>query len=430
MLWGNAWGSLNRWGDSGLVYTATSQGVDPLAKDDTLYYARNNGAGIADLALDRSQYADNMVAGATWTYEAAPASRFNWSTSQVYEFDCDCTNTTIGRFFQYDGNTSLRIQAGGIVDAIHNSAGLTPSITLPGISGVAQRYVIAWAVEPNLATTGAGDALRWELRAWNVATGAYTQSTGTTAVRTATSGYLSLWASNTTGGNPFTGTPRAVRVSTGRFHSSVETREDFIARKAAPAPDGATAVEYPIVDPACALRDPGQFAGPVYAEGAASAALASLRLFSPLVNIQPIDNATFTSTLSAIPTQWRTEANVDGELCGQLLFKRPLPPTATHAVCRMRVGQTVSGTADRITVRIYSMNRPPTAGRCTDHTAAFQSRVVSAQRTDGVSGWLEFDDLELVRNSKGETWIGVSLVISGTADTFTIDAFTVEPIVV
>lgn len=429
MLWGNTWGSLNRWGGSGLAYSTTTQGVDPLAKDDTLYYGR--GATMAALATDRSQYADNQTVGATWHYEASPATRFNVTGSWCVEVDVDCTNATIGRFFNYGSGANeigLRIAAGGIITAITTL--VVGTLTLPGISASSQRFIISWSTEPNLATTGASDAMLGTLRAWNVATGAYDQVTWTYAARPSGTGNFIWWAQSTAGVNTFTGTPRACRFSGGRPRTSVETREDFIGRSAAPAPDGATAVEYPIVDPACVLRDPGQFAGPVHAMGAASAALASLRLFSPIVNIQPIDNVAFTSTLSAIPSQWRTTSLVDGELCGHLLFKRPLPPTATHAAVRCRISQVASGTDDRITIRIYSMNHPPGAGRCTDHTAAFQSRRVLEQQSVAGEGWIEFDDLELVRNSKGETWIGVSLQVSGSGDSFTFDALTVEPIVV
>lgn len=431
MLWGNTWGQLNRWGDSALVYSTTSQGVDPLAKDDTLYYGR--GSTMALLATDRSQYLDNQTVGATWTYEASPATRYNVTGAWCVEVDVDVTNATIGRFFNYSAGASeigLRIAAGGIITALTTI--VVGTLTLPGISASSQRYIISWAVEPNLATTGAGDAMVGTIRAWNVATGAYDQTTWTYAARPSGTGNFVWWSNSTAGANTFTGTARACRFSSGRPRTSVETREDFIGRSAAPAPDGATAVEFPIVDPLCALRDPGQFAGPVHAMGAASATLASLRTFSPIVNIQPIDNVTFTSTLSAIPAQWRTGTSVSGELCGHLLFKRPIPPTATHATVRVRLSQTAAGSDDRLTIRVYSMNHPPGAGRCTDHTSAFQSRSVSRTSSSTGEGWLEFADLELVRNSRGETWIGVSLdgLVSGSADSFTFDALTVEPIVV
>ena len=96
------------------------QGYDPLAKQGTLYLAQDNGAGIADLAVDRSQYLDNMATGATWTFEASPANRFDLADRWCFEFDFTCDNTDTGRLFQFDcvtaaSDLSLRISAGGIM---------------------------------------------------------------------------------------------------------------------------------------------------------------------------------------------------------------------------------------------------------------------------------------------------------------------------
>lgn len=429
---------------SALAFSSTNQGVEELAKDDVLYYG--TGTTIAGLADDRSQYNDDQATGASWHYEAAPASRFDVSQSWSIECDIDASSGTTGRLFSYAASTNfffgLRIgNSAGLIDCIITIAGVgtvVGSLTLPDVSGSRQNYIVGWSAEPNKATTGASDAVRSVLYAFNVDTGTYAQSVFTHADRASGTGVQVWWAFNAAGASPFDGTPNACRFSTGRVRTPTETREDFIGRTTAPTLTSDYSVSYPIVDVACDIAEPGQFAGPVYAEGAATAASHALRLFSPLANRTTPELDIFDDDDDALfPTQWHSEMDtppgesVDHEIGANLMWRCPLPPACTHVRVRVRMTQTLSGGADTISLRAYSMNRPPSAAHILDHANSFQEQHVTGTHASAGSAWVTFDDLQVVRNSAGETWISIG--IGGTrvagVDDLLIQAVTIEPLI-
>jgi hypothetical protein len=429
------------WGGWGL--TPDSQGYDANAKDDTLYYALDNGAGLADLALDRSQYGDDMAVSGSRTTEAAPASRFSVANSFAYEFEVDANNADTGRFFEIDcaaaaSEPSLQIIAGGIIRIILHNVILSTTLTLPGVSGSDQRFVIAWATEPNPLTTGAADAMRCELRAWNKTTGAYAQAILTTAERAAQTGTVSVWSGNG-GANVFGGTPHAVRMSAGRFKPATETHEDFVAQTSSPTLELATRCEFPIVEPGSVLGEAGRLVGPVHFMAAHAVKQNAFRAFSPIVNEAYLNRLEITaSTFTEVPTQHRlAEPDAAYTLFSPFLFYRPIPPAATHLRVRVFVKQWNLGGPMR--VRCYAFNRPPLGAAVVDMADALVAPFceATASSTDHGSGgtdgeWLDLGLVAPARNSDGCTWLAFGFDTQGNPGTtvFEVGAIVVEPGVV
>lgn len=428
------WADWDLWG-----LPAGSQGFTPNAKDDTLYLGE--GATIAALATDLSQYADNQTTGATWHYEPAPASRFDVTTSWCIEVDFTANNTSGGRFWTQGGTGRWRVSiaAGVVTCTLQIAAALVTigTLTLPGIGAGSERFALSWTASPNPYTTGASNAIRSEIRAFNKSDGSYAETVVTHAARDSETGAAVWWAGSTAGANAFTGTPHACRFGTGRPRTSTETHEDFVATTAEPTLELAARCEFPIVDPVCDLGDAGQLVGPVHFQGAQAVKQNAFRSFSPIVNAHYLNRTAITlSSLTEIPTQWRREAT-DGiyTMAGPWMFYRPVPPTATHLRARVFVKHWNTGT---VGVRLYSMNRPPVSADVVDqnaaHTQTFASASVSTDHgSGGTDGeWLELEPFAVTANSDDHTWLVLGLTAVGNPGTgvFEIGAIVVEPGVV
>jgi hypothetical protein len=403
-----------------------TQGSQANAKDSTLYYAERAGGAFSVLATDLSQYADNQTAGASWTTEASPASRFNVTDYWCVEVEVDCDNTDTGRFVQYGttaSSSTIALRYGntaGVVDAIMSSGGVgtvVGQLTLPDVSGSDQRFVIAWAVEPNPLTTGAADAMRSELRAWNITAGTYAQSVFTHFARTAGTSDFVWWALSSAGSSAFTGTPHMCRFSSGRFITATETAEDFVATTSAPTITGQTRLEFPIVEPGNALADPGEFVGPAVAMAAASVASMDLRTLSPLVDENFLERPDLArTTFAGMPEHWTRSAPLANYVLLGDTFMRPISPRVDRIKVRVNLQQWRVGAGDdnRIHLRVWSMNRPPqpVGPSVVDHDAALvaYSTADAYLETDHGSGaaageWLDLGLCQVARNSAGRTWI-------------------------
>ncbi len=405
-----------------------TQGSQANAKDSTLYYAERAGGAFSVLGTDLSQYLDNQTVGASWTYEATPASRFNVIDYWCVEVEVDATNANTGRFINYGttaGNSALALRYGntaGVVDAIMSTGGVATvvgQLTLPSVSGSAQRFIIAWAAEPNPFTTGASDAMRSELRAWNISAGTYAQSVFTHYVRTSGTSDLVWWANSTAGTNAFTGTPHMCRFSAGRFISATETHEDHVATTSAPTITGQTRIEQPVPEPGSVLADPAQFAGPVLAHVASNVRNADLRTLSPIVNEAYLERISYAGAdFAGAPEQWsRAAPDTDYTLLGAYTFLRRVPPRVDYVQVRVNAQQWRVGAGDdnRIHFRVWSMNRPPqpVGSSVADHDAALVAYATSeatayleidhgSTASDGE--WVDLGLCRVARNSEGRTW--------------------------
>lgn len=440
------WSVWDTWG-----LAPTAQGYEALAKDDTLFYGR--GATFALLATDLSQFATNLTAAATNISQASP-SRFNVAAPWTIEVDCDTNNTDTGRPFTF-GTTaannflSLSVSAGSLLAIMTVAPGSTITVStlaLPSIGAVDAHFVLGWAAEPNKATTGASDAVRYTLFAYNVTAGTYAQNVFSQVARTLAAGALVFGAQNAAGTNPFLGQIRACRASAGRVRTPTETHEDFVARTAAPTLALQDQVEYPIVDPACDIAEPGHFAGPVYFWGAGSVQSMTQRLFSPIVDVVYLNRIEIHADdyTTVIPTRYLTAApDAAYSLFANYALYRELPPTADRLHCYVFVKQwrTAGATHDRMHYRVYSMNRPPLAADVVDQAHAMVAHyasgsLVADHGSGGTDGeWIDLGLLEPVRNTEGHTWLVLAVrtedLSGATANQrFEIGALVVEPGVV
>lgn len=422
-----------------------TQGETENAKDDTLFYAIEDGGGYVDLAVDLSQFADDQQDDAGWTYEDAPASRFNVVSSWTIEAHVTTDNNDTGYLFSYASGANLlalSVNGSGSVQA-RLGAAVLGTLALPGLGGGAEEFVIGWSAETNLVTTGAGDALRSELRAFNLTDGSYAQLVITHVVRTAGTGDVVCWASDTGGSNTFTGTPHAIRISTGRFHPSTETHEDFVALTTTPSSMHARRIEFPVVGPGNDLAEPRALAGPVYAMGAASVRANVFRSLSPIVNIDYQERPTLAGDDFGPDRYLRAARNPIYTLLGSYVFYRPVPTFVDRVKVRVHVQQwrTSGTTNDVLRFRMWSLSRPPSPVA----DVVDQDEAVDAHYCDGAistshgSGaaegeWIDLGPMRVSRNSAGCSWFALSVRVqdeSGAiANTrFRIGAITIEPVV-
>ncbi|HET6582100.1 MAG TPA: hypothetical protein VFG69_01610 [Nannocystaceae bacterium] len=419
-----------------------AQGSEELAKDDTIFYGRDDGAGMADIAVDLSQVGNDFnTIGASHISEAV-GTRFVVQHPWSIEFDVTANNADSGYLFTntFSQRWSVRVgESAGLIRARYDIGGASvviASLTLPGVGAGDERFVIGWSAEPNLATTGASDAVKHRLYAINVTDGSSAEIIAYSAARDGTGSSTNVFAAGTTGTSPFTGTAHAFRFSQGRVRTPTETYEDFVARTSSPSLVLASRCEYPIVDPACDLGDAGQLAGPVYFMGAQAVKQNALRLLSPIVNEHFLLRPEITANgLADVPTQYRRDAPDDSfVLLGNYVYYRPVPPIATHLRVRVFVKQWSLGS--RMRLRMYALNRPPVSQKVVDQGASLQAPYcgATASSTDHGSGGTdgEWVDLGLVQpaiNSEGCTWLCLAVTTAGNPGTteFEIGAIVVEP---
>lgn len=419
------WGSWALWGAA-----SYQQGYDPLAKQDTLYLAIDGGGGISDLAIDRCQYLDNQTAGATWTSEAAPASRFNLTNRWCYEFDFDADNADTGRFFQYDcvtvtSDLSLQIIAGGIVRVIINNTVPATTLTLPGVSGSNQRFVLQWSAEPNPDTTGAADALRHFLCAWNLDTGAFDKVTFNTVVRPGQTGAMTIWAASSGGSSPFTGVPHAVRMGR-KLHAPTETAIDFVETRTEPATDVDFSAEdegMP-VDTTTGVHGVGEFQGPAVVLAVDKTNRLIRRCLSPLYNKYFRRRVAWDDTdLDATDNPKIRAAPGDP---GYRLFLgwlqvAAVPDTCTHLWVRVHVQSSSSSTAVPVGVRFYSFNRPPgglalaAEGLPPEPLTSYYASEIITRDDAGVGEWCVEQLVPIARGTvgirKNKTYLAIALQV-------------------
>lgn len=404
------WSTWALWG-----LASYQQGYDGLAKQDTLYLASDNGGGIADLAIDRSQYDDDQTAAATWTFEAAPASRFNLSDQWCFEFDFDADNADTGRFFQYDCATaasdlSLRITAGGSISIIINNAVAATTLTLPGVSGSDQQFVVQWSAMPNPDTTGAADALLHQLAAWNLDTGAFDKVMLTTVVRPTQTGAMAIWAGTTAGTNPFTGTPHGVRMGQ-RFHSVTETAADLVDTFVAPGTTTDTDDQGLPVSSSIGFAGRSYFHGPAAAWACDATRRMEHRLLSPLWNEAMRINTEFTQgELDSSSDEWIRGAPASDDWRMHLTFLRcyPVPPGATHLWVEIQLRSYVSsGDTVPLGVRLYSFSKNPSDADGPPLVAYFAEEIVTRDDT-GEGSYVLMTKLPIALDADGFTWLALA----------------------
>jgi hypothetical protein len=414
----------------------------PFTIADTLYYGASATGVIATLATDQSHYADNQTTGASWHYEPSPASRFDLTTQWTVEVRVRADNTATGRLYNY-ANVGLRMTAGGIVEPILNAA-VQLGITLPGIGASGEEFLISWSVRPNPDTTGAGDALITELRAWNLTTPqAPAVNRYTHAIRTAGTADQIWWASTTLGANAYTHTPFACRFSSA-YHTAEESYEEMGTASAVPTLVGESRSEIQVPPRSLGIGNDGHFAGPVHALSAAASATNDMRLAGPLGHV-------LRNRITHRGDRVGDEAEVyeDPDVAGSYLYTHWLrwvdvPPGANRLRVRVFIQQwRTTGDADTVHTTALCMSQPGWVHKPATSPASIQVyRDTVSRLNDDTSGatsgaWITFDPLRIARDNDGATYVGLAFRVTSpggagsTADQlWTVKAIEIDPIFV
>lgn len=409
------WGSWTLWG-----LASYNQGSEPRAKQDTLFLGV--GTTMTDLASDLGQYAVNQTIQRAWTYEAAPATRFNLTDRWCFEFDFDCDNADTGRLFQYDCATatsdlSLALTAGGVLSIIINNAVAGTTLTLPGISGSDQRFVVAWSAEPNVDTTGASDALTHYLCAWNLNTGAFNRVRQNTVVRPAQTGAMVIWAASTGGSSAFSGTPHAVRIGR-RLHSPDETAADFVDTYVAPTSVLDTTFEHEglPVTTSTGIHSRDNLHGPAAAWAVDKTRRMQKRTMSALWNERMRARPTWSDALLTSSDPMIRPAPGDSRYVMHVGWLRsyPVPDTASHIWVRVHLRSFVTlGSAVPLGVRVYSMAGVNSLG---DPGGDYHPAEEVVTRDDsGLGEWCIDAVIPISRSARGYTYLALALAIDPEA---------------
>lgn len=400
-----------------------AQGDVSNAKDDSRFYSEDRGGGASDLAADLSHRASDLTAGASHVYESGAQARWDVGAPAAWEIDTSVNDTDAGYLYVYEsgGNgVRLTMSAGGVVTARVNGTDIG-TVTIPNLDGSGDRCVISWSMEANPLTTGASDAVRSEVRVWNVDEGGFDQLVVTHAA-VGSANATAVWlASNAAGGNAWSGRATRLRFSAGRFHPASEAREDFVTLTNAPSLALDTRLEVPVPTRDSGVGAHDYFAGPVYQAVAAGLAQTDLRQVGPVWNEHYRD----TPDQDQSPPANRGFADPDGDgftMLGQYLLHRPVPLTANRLKVRVHVQawRTDAGDDDNVVIRCYSMNRPPVsvinAGAVVPSWSRYyQTVTVNADHGNGTTGgaWYTFDLLQVAREPNGAgTWVCLAFAVA------------------
>lgn len=396
-----------------------AQGDEPNAKDDTRFYGTDRGSGWSDLAEDVSHQATNLTVGTNCIYQSSASARWDVSAPAAWELDIDANDTDAGYLFTYEdsGNgVRLEMSSGGVIDAYVDGASVA-QVTIPDIDAGGDNVIVSWSMEANPLTTGASDAVRSELRVYNVDDSSYAQAVAEHAeVSSATA--TAIWGASATGGtNAYTGTVNEVRFSAGRFHPASEMYQDFVSTTSAPTLVLASRREVPVPTRASGVGAHDQLAGPVYQSVGAGLLQADLRQAGHILSELYVDPPDLSNSYPAN----RELADPDGDgftMLGQYLRLRPVPRTCNRLKVRVHLQcwRTDANAPDEVYVRVYTMNRPPTGLVNIPPPQPPWLRFYGEQTRENNDGsgttggaYLTFDEIEVVRTpGGGGTWLALA----------------------
>lgn len=440
MTWGEDWGGL--WG------------IDSPAQvylPDTVFFGDSTTGIPGELRVDESQVATDMTAGATWIYEASPATRYSeateeWTVDAVVEMD----NADTGFIFATAPSQRFSIRVGETAGLVRIRLGIggvnttIASLTAPGVSASPQRFLISWASEANPLTTGASDAARSELRIWNLDTGEYDQTVATHAFRDTGNGTATWAAQTTAGGTPFSGTLYAARFGQA-FHHSRTVRESFVDNVVAPTLHGSARREVLVPTSTTGIGDDGEFAGPIYLQAALDNQQKDLWLVGPLVNEQYWDLVNHNGGLTASSVVWTVP---DPDQTGRhlylaYLYRRPVPLGVTQVAARVFVQQYRgdANPADNLHISLHSMSQPGPHTRPTTSPLEYTRYVATVSNADDhgsgstAGEWYDLGPINIAKDKRGYTYLCLGFRVSdaggaGSTDDqlWRVKAFVVEPV--
>ncbi len=418
-----------------------AQGDVSNAKDDTRFYSQDAGDG---LDVDLSHQALDLLAGAGTFYGPDgprwDATELPWALDLVVQADDGTGGYLYSREAAGDG-IRLSMAAGGVIEARVDGV-VVATVEYPNAGAGPHDVVITWSMELYVFSTGAADAARSELRAYNRTAGGFVQSVATHALP-ADANADAIWGARTAGGaDAFEGVSLEWRWSVGRFHPAAETREDFVEQTGEPTLVYAQRREAPVPSSASGIGAHDHFAGPAYQAVAAGLHQLDLRQAGAIVAELYRDGP----TLSILASEVRRLADPDGDgftFFGQYLVHRPLPRPTNRLAARVHIQTWREGGGEPLplVVRCYSMARLPlglagNAGPLPAWTRFYREIEILAEHGSGTTGgaWYDFEALRIARDGTED---GTYLALAFAADPFyaevqrwRVRAWTVEPAIV
>lgn len=291
----------------------------------------------------------------------------------------------------------------------NRTGGTVTTMVAPNISATPSDYVIAWATEPNPATTGASNALISTFTIYDVANDVVLWESVAHAVYTADdAGALAIGGSWDGGAlvTPFSQSIAAARISA-RVHSRRETIEHFVAQTSAPTIIGVTAVEDAVVP--SEIVESTSLAGPQYQAAAAAMATGRNRhrAISPVVQLLFRDYPTLEDDLASdYPATWVIDlgSGYQASLAWAWLLRVP------RHCSRLRVGvqwatwdTDASGTPDVVDLRVHTSGQAP--GELAATTSVQGITRSADDNVDGTGVLESFALINVERDEDGLTWV-------------------------
>jgi hypothetical protein len=388
-----------------------------------------------DLLTDLSQWAvDLTAAGAAAYEEESERTAINGDgRGRSLEIDFEADTSSAGVLIDHGGGDAspsyqLKIKS----NAIECNAGLSTlgSLPLPDLDGSLAHFVASWSTEPNPLTTGGSDALRSELTVFNAGTGTIARLVFEHAVTVSSVldhlGIGGVW-SGALMNFAYTDTIHVLRISS-RYHTSIETREDFVLQTTAPSVDGWVVAELQRL-PAAAL-EVAELAGPQYQVAAPAAVEHRARLASPLVQAMFRDWPVLGADLAAKwPPNWVTDLGDDWQTTAAWLWRCEVPKICGWIVARIQVAvwATDANPPSQLEVRISNSDAPP------GQDGTVSSEELTRAVDDGVDGTgvlAVFDRVFVNRDDAGRSWVWLAsrLVGANATTRYAIRQITIAPL--
>ena len=377
-----------------------------------------------DLTTDASQRETDLTAADLGSYEDASARTAldGLGDGRTIEVVCELDNTSSGILVSSGGigggSPTYRIVVSAGVVVFFVGITLIGSITPPGLGGSLDDYLIAWATEPD--ATEAADA-RSEFVVWSLSSGNVQRLVVLHAVEPADpTDALSvggLWTGGGSLSSDFTDTITELRISS-RFHTAVETREDFISSTAAPDVDGWIVAELPRLP--AALVEVAAVAGPQWQAAAAAAVQHRPRLASAIV--QALARAPWaelgSDIASTYPAKWVVQIGDSWQATIAWLWWVEVPAACGWLVPWVQVALWSNDTDPpaQLELRVVTSDRKP--GQGGQRTTSTITRSTD-DGSGGVGALLQLPRVLVRRDKTGRSWVWLETRLTGAnaADT-------------
>jgi len=353
-----------KYGDA--AQPSTSHGYEWIEEPGSRYIGKSNGqdssSSFSDFNSDYSAMGEDFTT--TSGHPQRTTLAFESADQRTIAAVIEVDNADTGTIFSLatPNKLALRLNAGTLEPTRDGAAETSGNLALPGVSSSAQRYLVAWIMEPNRDTTGASDAALSTVLAFNIDTDTYDQVQWAHAAATvsATARVASLWGD--AGSDVFTGTAEALVLSE-RPWSGAELEIKLLSPPDAP---GLTADDAPlplVPDRGSGIVDDGEMIGPMESMIAAATRPQSLQMAGPALNLRYRSPPDIIDT--STPAAWWRDAPGTNDNNVRMFLPffcwAPIPAECNRVIVRVRVASLLGTTAAPY-VRVISMNRRPQIG--------------------------------------------------------------------